>query len=887
MSATWFQIRNVLDAVLQVPPADRCSFLDRACPEPELRRYIDSIILSYEQAGKFLQPPAFDQYSAAILDPESAETWIGRRLGAYRIEETIGQGGMGIVFRAMRADAEYQKQVAIKLVKGGFGSSFALAQFKDERQILARLEHPNIARLLDGGSTEEGFPYLVMELVEGVPIDEYCDAHRLSITERLRLFRMVCEAVQFAHQNLVIHRDLKPANMLVASDGVPKLLDFGIAKLLSPDALSPPSAETVSFLRVLTPEYASPEQVRGDPLNITTDVYSLGVVLYILLSGHRPYQLSGGGGQTLSDVICNTVPPKPSVAIAQTQTMRAPEGDNPPSVTAAAVSFARGETPEKLRRRLAGDLDNIVLMALRKEPQRRYSSVEQFSDDIRRHLQKFPIVAHSDTLTYRASKFLNRHKFATAAVAAVLVTLLVGMVATLHEARLARTERDRAQGRFNDLRKLSNSLIFDVHDDLANLPGTLNARRKVVALGLNYLNSLDTGDKRADPDLDRDLAGGYSQIADIEGRQGTENLGDTSAALRDYRKAAQIQEAVAMSSGGTDADRAELARIERRLAHVMLANWDLRNALLEDQKSVVLLTDLQRRYPTRPRYRYSLGNAYLNVGRDQSVAGDARSGLQMYTKAFVIFQEQAASGNASDQKGGKYNLGVVYLWMSLAWSDVGDQSQAQEAAEKSLELRKLILQRNAQNVRAQLDFSDSSAALGEVLLKQGHLDTALVHYREALNIAASASVADPNDQRAQEDLADACRGLANSLSQQGQASEALQYAQRALEVTAKMAATNASSPASQNDVAQAYGTLGSAYNARAMAQTRNQAKSRTDIESALACFQKAQAIYEDLTHRGPVPLATTVESQRILQEVSHSQRWLETAHAVGSNKTKT
>ena len=258
MPVTWIQVRDILDEVLQIPPEDRSRYLDKACPQPEFRRYVDSLILSYEKADEFLEQPALDQHAETWGEAESLPLWVGRRIGPYLIEKEIGQGGMGTVFQAVRADDEYQKRVAIKLVRGGFGSSSAIARFKAERQILAGLEHPNIARLLDGGRTEEGYPYLVMELVDGMPIDEYCDAHRLTIGQRLQLFRAVCDAVQFAHRNLVIHRDLKPGNILVTREGVPKLLDFGIAKLLSPDSLSPTPEQTVGFMRMLTPRVRQP-----------------------------------------------------------------------------------------------------------------------------------------------------------------------------------------------------------------------------------------------------------------------------------------------------------------------------------------------------------------------------------------------------------------------------------------------------------------------------------------------------------------------------------------------------------------------------------------------------------------------------------------------------
>src|SRR5208283_1705929 len=433
MPVTWIQVREILDEALQIPAEDRSRYLDHACPQPELRRYVDSLIISYDKADEFLERPALDLHAEPWSEPELAQLWVGRRIGAYLIEKEIGEGGMGTVFQAVRADDEYQKRVAIKLVKGGFASSSAIARFKAERQILAGLEHSNIARLMDGGRTEEGYPYLVMELVDGVAIDEYCDAHKLTINQRMQLFRAVCDAVQFAHQNLIIHRDLKPGNILVTEDGIPKLLDFGIAKLLGPDSLSPTPEQTVDLLRMLTPEYASPEQIRREPVNTATDVYSLGVVLYILLTGHRPYQVTGSSPQALAETICHTEPIMPSEIVVRTETIGPPSEDNKLTVTPESVSSARNSKPDKLCRRLLGDLDNIALMALRKDPQRRYSSVEQFSDDVRRHHEGLPVRARKDTFTYRSSRFVKRHKLAVAAVTIFVITLLGGIAATMRQ----------------------------------------------------------------------------------------------------------------------------------------------------------------------------------------------------------------------------------------------------------------------------------------------------------------------------------------------------------------------------------------------------------------------------------------------------------------------
>jgi serine/threonine-protein kinase len=357
------------------------------------------------------------------------------RIGPYKIIREIGYGGMGAVYLAVRDDDQFKKHVAIKLMKPGLDSDLRFRRFHRERQILANLDHPNIAKLLDGGTTEEGIPYLVMDYVEGIPIDNYCDEKKLPTIERLVLFQIICSAVQFAHQNLVVHRDIKPGNILVNTEGVPKLLDFGIAKLLHSDD----KALTTSLLP-MTPEYASPEQIRGETITTASDIYSLGILLYELLTGHRPYQLNSKSPVELQRVICQEEPEKPSHIIR-----RAKDFDPTLQLNPETVDKTREEEFEKLYRRLRGDLDNIVLMALRKDPQRRYASVQQFSEDIKRHLEGMPVLARKDTLGYRTGKFILRNKMAVAAALLVLLTLVGGIISTLRQARIAAQQRDKAR----------------------------------------------------------------------------------------------------------------------------------------------------------------------------------------------------------------------------------------------------------------------------------------------------------------------------------------------------------------------------------------------------------------------------------------------------------
>lgn len=384
----WQQIKNVLAEALEELPANRPAYLDRSCAGDKDLRCEVELCLEHERelSPRFLNETAVPRAAANAMTAGSLP-WVGRRIGAYKTIELIGIGGMGEVYRAFRADDQYRKDVALKVVRAGQDSKVILARFRNERQILASLEHPNIARLLDGGTTEEGAPYLVMELIEGQPIEQYCDSRKFSVSDRLALFTQVCAAVQYAHQRLIIHRDIKPSNILVTSEGVPKLLDFGIAKVLGSD-LQSQSTETLTAFRALTPGYASPEQIRGEPVTTASDVYSLGVVLYELLTGRSPYAATTGAPQELLRQICDLEPERPSAA-----TEKRSRDANAAQLTVEDVSAARNTSPLKLRKQLKGDLDNIVLMALRKEPFRRYVSVEQFADDIRRNLATLPVVA--------------------------------------------------------------------------------------------------------------------------------------------------------------------------------------------------------------------------------------------------------------------------------------------------------------------------------------------------------------------------------------------------------------------------------------------------------------------------------------------------------------
>ena len=411
-SDQWPQIEEILQSVMEQPPADRAALVETACrDDAELRREVESL-LAFHGDDSLTKDSAFGD-AMRLLQRQYGGLTEGHRIGVYRILREIGRGGMGNVYLAARADETFHKLVAIKIIRRELDSDDIVQRFQRERQILAMLDHPNIARLLDGGTTHDGLPYFVMEYIEGEPIDQYCDARNLAIADRLTLFQGVCSAVSYAHQRLIVHRDIKSANVLVTKEGVPRLLDFGIAKLFDPDVLQ---QKTLTGFRALTPECASPEQMRGEPVTTASDIYSLGVLLYRLLTGHRPYRSEMSSPAQIEHAICEEELEKPS-----------------------------RQAPKEVRNQLKGDLDTIVLMALRRESQRRYASVEQFSEDIQRHLMNLPVTARPDTRGYRANKFIRRNRTWIAMAGITFVSLIGGIALSLRQTHVARKERDLAR----------------------------------------------------------------------------------------------------------------------------------------------------------------------------------------------------------------------------------------------------------------------------------------------------------------------------------------------------------------------------------------------------------------------------------------------------------
>ena len=432
------RIQALMQSALELESDERASFLDEACAGDEsLRRQVEALLISHERASSFLESPAVEFAAPLISDPQHKMP-AGESIGPYQVISQLGSGGMGTVYLAERAD--FRHRVALKIIKRGMDSDEIVRRFRRERQVLATLNHPNISRLLDGGTTQEGTPFFVMEYIEGERITEVCDKQKLGIEERLALFSKVCSAVSYAHQHLVVHRDIKPSNILVGPDGEPKLLDFGISKLLAPDALETTVEQTATGIRLMTPEYASPEQLRGEKITMASDIYSLGVLLYELLSGHRPFRFKNRSAIDVLQIASEQEPSAPSRAVLTTEVAET-EDDTDKTLSPEGVAGSRGERPRGLCRRLSGDLDNITLRALRKEPARRYESVDQFAQDIGRHLAGLPVSARPMNVGYRVVKFVRRNRTSTALTA--ILFLFVAAIAASWGYFLWRSPHDK------------------------------------------------------------------------------------------------------------------------------------------------------------------------------------------------------------------------------------------------------------------------------------------------------------------------------------------------------------------------------------------------------------------------------------------------------------
>ncbi len=772
-SPEWEKVKALFHATLAEKPAARSAFLARQTgDDTALRDNVASLLAADDNSEDFLETPAAALSVGDLPDPLPSDG----RVGPYRLIREIGRGGMGTVYLAARDDGEFQHQVAVKLVKRGMDTDLILSRFRHERQMLAGLDHPNIARLLDGGTTRDGRPYFVLEYVDGESLREYCDRRHATVIERLALFRTVCSAVQYAHQNLIVHRDIKMSNIVVTHDGVPKLLDFGIAKWLDVDRSNGPVTAT-DTLHALTPEYASPEQIRGDPVTTSTDVYSLGVLLFELLTGHRPFASRGRRPDEIARDVCETEPSSPSDAVS-------------------------GKHVERLRRNLRGDLDTIVLMALRKDPRRRYGSVEQLSEDIRRHLEGRPVTAQRDTIAYRASKFARRNRAALAGAFVLAASLVGGMVTTAWQARVARAERARAERRFSEVRSLATSFLFELHDAIVNLPGSTPARALLVQRALGSLDGL-ARDAQGDLVLQKELAVAYQKVGDVQGNGYNSNLGNTAGALRSYEKSIDLLEPLAKADA-TNADvQNALANGYKGLAAMFSSTGALKDALRAFERAVAVQQQLIRSNPTNVAYRSALAELYNQAGDTKggeglANLGDSRGALERYRASVALREEIMAEA----PKNVEARVGLANSLMNLGYqaSSMGDTAGA-KLVFRSVQLLEGVVAELPNDATRRAQLMSGYARLRQPLADAARFDEALAVDRKLHSMLDTMIAADKSNILFQRNRGVFYNYLGRDLRAAGSTRLSVQSHRRALAIAERLAAVDAGNVEHRHDVA--------------------------------------------------------------------------------------
>lgn len=717
----WNKVKEVLDDVLSLPPSERITYLKSCNATREVCAEVESL-LAFEEASADLMQLSAVEFSQSFIDGHD-DGLTGQQVGPYKIVSEIGHGGMGAVYLAERADGKFSQRVALKLLKREMNTSALRRRFEQEREILASLEHPNIARLLDAGTTDDKIPFFAMEYVEGRAIDDFCNANALDLNARLDLFRQVCSSVDFAHRNLVVHRDLKPSNILVTEDGTPKLLDFGISKFVLPYAAD--GAATVTKLGAMTPSYASPEQLRNESVTTSSDIYSLGVILYELLSGHRPFAASEGNLQDIYKAVLDTDPPLPSAAADIVSTTGPSHARLEPAPAGVAVDGAtrhdlsRYTAPQALRVKphyLRGDLDNIVLKALKKEPERRYLSAENLAEDIKRHQDGLPVTARPDTFSYRAEKFIRRNSYSVLAGALILVAIVAGLVATLWQARVASAERARAERRFNDVRKLAASNLFEVYPEVENLEGSLKAREVILTNALAYLDSL-SGEAKGDRELQAELATAYEKVGDVQGALNNSSLGNIQAGLDSYKKAGALREAV-LAAVPADLDAKEkLANNYYVTGRTLWNNSQTAEAEAAFEKGLRLRRELVAAQPDSVTAKNRLAVLLLDYGAIPAFNFQADRALVLFNEALQIIEDlrKADPENADLKK--SFTRGIRIL--SKAKTAVGDHEGAISDLKYAIEVSNELALQFPADFRVQRSVWLTESILCEALIDKG------------------------------------------------------------------------------------------------------------------------------------------------------------------------
>jgi non-specific serine/threonine protein kinase/serine/threonine-protein kinase len=727
----WARITDLFGRALDYSANERAAFLAQLRDEdPAAATEVESLLSAHDRGGEFL--PDLPAPSSPLPD------LAGRSVGAYRWLRLLGSGGMGTVYLAERSDGAFSKHVAVKLLSAAFLQS--RDRFHREREFLARLYHPNITRLIDAGATPEGLPYLVMEYVEGIPIDRYCADCDLSVDERVGLLLQVCAGVAHAHQNLIIHCDIKPENILITPNGTTKLLDFGVAKLLDP-------ARGMTLYRPATPAYSSPEQLHGDPVTTASDVYSIGMVGYVVLTGGRPYPWRSGRLDELVQAIITAEP------------LRA--------------SQVAGLPPQRART-LRGDLDNVLLKAIAKDPHRRYASVQQLADDFEAYRSGFPVRARADTVVYRLRKTVTRHRFASAAAALSVVSLLVAAGFSTWQARIANR-------RFDQLRTLAHALVFDVNDALSPIPGTTAARKLVVETALRYLDRL-AGDRSNAAPLREELAAAYIRIGKVQGGAFLPNLGDTSGAVASFRKA------LAAIGESDTAPGPERLRIEAHINIGLLASDPIRGTPAFDNAIDAARRLLSAHADDASSLRF-VADAYHGKATIAHLTNRVPDHVAMSVREVEVREQIVALSPDSWQDAA--GLARAIAQHALALEQQNNFMDAASDLRRARSILEAAIDRHPRNQILTRGLAEVRSRIASPLLALGRTDEASREVELAIGLLEPLVASDPNNVQYKADLAYGWLRLGDSRRAEGRLVEALDLHRKALAVRRERAARDA------------------------------------------------------------------------------------------------
>ncbi len=817
----WSRLKELFEQALRVEPAGRDSFLRAQTADPDVLAELRSLLVVYEKSPEFLEGAA----------PEIGEiqAFSGRRIGPWRLIREVGRGGMGVVWEAQRVDEEYEQRAAIKVLPAGLLSAPEIARFREERQILARLTHPGIARLLDGGTAADGSPYLVMEYIEGERLDEWAKQRAPSLRDRLRLFLSVCAAVDYAHRHLVIHRDLKPANILVTPEGTAKLLDFGIAKLLDTEGAA--GGVLTSTVRHLTPEYASPEQIRGEMASTASDIYSLGVVLYRLLTGQPPYSADPKDTLEMMHAICEEDPP-------------------PPSSMAGAGA-----------RELHGEVDAIVLQALRKSPENRYPSVRALAEDISAWLEGRSVSAHRRPWWRRSLRHIRRHKTQSAAVAGVLASILGGACVSLWYARDAARERQIAEVRFDDGRRLAHAVVFELQEAIAHLPGSTRAREILVERALGYLRALESSGP-ASRDLQVELAAAYSRIGDVQGNPTQAHLGNTKAAVESETEARRLALAVLRVHPGDMEAEQILAEADERLAGLGDMQGDSRQWRELWQEGIGIRRRQAGLHPADPGLAGKVRTMEADELRLERRWNEA---LAAYQQVADLFRKALAAAPRDLELGDR--LSTTYHQIARCRKELNQLDEALAAYQEAQRLDGSRLASAAGDTDAQTDLSFDLVEAGWIEYRLGRFKRAIADYEQALALQEQLAAADPRDIRMRLEAAKLLNTAApayEAAGDRGKAIEALRTAGVRLE------AALASDPDNEDTrlhVGWVWCNLGDVYQRAANQQGSGSRQARANWANGVWCYQRALDALSRLKGKGrpdldiePRPMVARSES---------------------------